>query len=484
MLNELTPQQVQTFHDDGFLVVENFIPPAVAARVAARYEGLFRGEFETGLYPDEWNWKEAETELRRAIELNINDTMGHAHYSELLIALARFPEAKAEIQKARELDPLSYYVSGIHAWILYMAGEYPAALEQWKSTLNPTSPDAQSVWGLAATYEAMGRSDEAQDPGDRALAIAESADNALLRHQARDQLARLHHDRGNYRQAAAALRESLSALEVAEASSISSISSGVTPVAMQGTTYLAWSLAELGEFAEATHRTEESLRRAQAMENPFALIMACMGVGMVHLRQGNAPAAMPVLEQGLQVCYTFGFTALVFHGIAASLGAAYALANRTADAIPLLRKVADQSASMKLVSDHLLGAIPLGEVWLSTGRIEDAAQVGNQSLDLARKHKQGGHEVYARRLLGEVAARRDPADVQEAEAYYRSAMGLAQELGMRPLSARCHLGLGRLYRRTGQRQESQEHLAIAATMYREMDMRFWLDQAEGEQSAW
>jgi hypothetical protein len=58
MLNELTPQQVQTFLDDGFLIVENFVPPAVAARVAARYEGLFRGEFETGLYPDEWNWKE------------------------------------------------------------------------------------------------------------------------------------------------------------------------------------------------------------------------------------------------------------------------------------------------------------------------------------------------------------------------------------------------------------------------------------------
>jgi hypothetical protein len=57
-------------------------------------------------------------------------------------------------------------------------------------------------------------------------------------------------------------------------------------------------------------------------------------MGMVQLRQGNALAAMPVLEQGLQVCYTFTFTALVFHGIAASLGAAYALANRHAEAIP------------------------------------------------------------------------------------------------------------------------------------------------------
>jgi hypothetical protein len=59
---------------------------------------------------------------------------------------------------------------------------------------------------------------------------------------------------------------------------------------------------------------------------------------------------------------------------------------------------------------------------------------------------------------------------------------LAEELGMRPLAAHCHLGLGRLYRRTGKRDEAQEHLTTAATMYREMDMRFWLMQAETERT--
>jgi tetratricopeptide (TPR) repeat protein len=150
------------------------------------------------------------------------------------------------------------------------------------------------------------------------------------------------------------------------------------------------------------------------------------------------------------------------------------------EGIPLLRKVADQSASMKLVSDHLLGAIPLGEVALATGQIEDAAQLGGHALDLARRHKQRGHEVYALRLLGEVAARRDPSDGQEAEAYYRGAIALADELGMHPLIAHCRLGLGKLYRRTGKRQQAQEHLTTATTMYREMDMKYWLEQAEAE----
>ena len=246
------------------------------------------------------------------------------------------------------------------------------------------------------------------------------------------------------------------------------------------TTYLAWSLAELGDFEEATRRTEESLRLAQTLQNPLGLIMACMGVGMVYLRQGNAAAATPPLEQGLEVCHAFGFTALTFHGIAASLGAAYALANRTAEALPLLRRVADQAAAMKLVSDHLLGAIPLGEVALATGQIEEAAQLGGHALDLARKHKQRGHEVYALRLLGEVAARRNPSDVGETMAHYRGGLALATELGMRPLVAHCHLGLGKLYRRTGDGMKGQEHLTTATAMYREMDMNFWLEKANDE----
>jgi len=63
---------------------------------------------------------------------------------------------------------------------------------------------------------------------------------------------------------------------------------------------------------------------------------------------------------------------------------------------------------------------------------------------------------------------------------FEQAMALAEELGMRPLVAHCHLGLGKLYRRTGKREQAQEHLTTATTMYREMDMRFWLEKAEDQ----
>ena len=59
-------------------------------------------------------------------------------------------------------------------------------------------------------------------------------------------------------------------------------------------------------------------------------------------------------------------------------------------------------------------------------------------------------------------------------------VAIAGQLGMRPLVAHCHLGLGKLYRRTGSSQQAHEHLAIATTMYREMDMKYWLEQVEAE----
>ena len=84
------------------------------------------------------------------------------------------------------------------------------------------------------------------------------------------------------------------------------------------------------------------------------------------------------------------------------------------------------------------------------------------------------------RMLGDIAAHPDHFEVNTAEAHYRQALALAEALGLRPLMAHCHFGLGALYRRTDKHEQAREHLRTATTMYREMDMRFWLEQAERE----
>jgi hypothetical protein len=101
-------------------------------------------------------------------------------------------------------------------------------------------------------------------------------------------------------------------------------------------------------------------------------------------------------------------------------------------------------------------------------------------LRLARQQKERGNEAYTLRLLGEIAAREDPIDIGNAEDYYHQALALAEELGMRPLIAHCHVGLGKLYRRIGSRQQAEEHLTTATAMMREMEMGLWLERAEAE----
>ena len=99
---------------------------------------------------------------------------------------------------------------------------------------------------------------------------------------------------------------------------------------------------------------------------------------------------------------------------------------------------------------------------------------------MAQGHQERGHEAWGLRLLGEIAATNAAADDSRPAERYGAALALARDLGMRPLVAHCHFGLGKLSRQAGKREESREHLTTATAMYREMDMRFWLEKAEAE----
>ena len=122
----------------------------------------------------------------------------------------------------------------------------------------------------------------------------------------------------------------------------------------------------------------------------------------------------------------------------------------------------------------------LGEGCLLAGRLVEARHTAERMLQLTRAGGQRHSEGDALRILGEVHARANPAEAGQAEELYREALGIAELIGTPPLVAHCHLGLGKLYARTGKREQALEHLTTATTMYREMDMRFWLEQAEAE----
>ena len=148
------------------------------------------------------------------------------------------------------------------------------------------------------------------------------------------------------------------------------------------------------------------------------------------------------------------------------------------EALPLLEQAVKQAAAMGLLVCQSQRVGWLGEISLLNHDRDDALRLGARALHLARRHKERGNEAWALRLLGEIHAGHDSTGGGRVEGLYRHARLIAEELGMRPLVAYCHLGLGKLSARAGQREQATEHLDTAVTMFRDMDMRSGLDQAE------
>jgi tetratricopeptide (TPR) repeat protein len=165
----------------------------------------------------------------------------------------------------------------------------------------------------------------------------------------------------------------------------------------------------------------------------------------------------------------------------ASLGHVYARSGRIEEGISLLQQALTDYESAGIGYLHSLSVEQLGEAYLLAGQVKNARACADRAVVLARGRGEHGYEAWALHLLGDIASHHDCLDVAAAEAHYGAAMTLASELEMRPLVAHCHFGLGRLYGRTGKREQAhQEHLTTATAMYGGMDMRFWLEQAQAE----
>ena len=167
-----------------------------------------------------------------------------------------------------------------------------------------------------------------------------------------------------------------------------------------------------------------------------------------------------------------------FPTVAAALGYAYTLSGRIPEALPLLQQAVAQDTSRGLSAGHARRVAYLSEAYLLTGRLDEAADLVASALAFARTLKARGIEAYALWLQGEIAAHQDPLVWAAADACYQQALALAAALGMRPLQAHCHRGLGTLYAATGDREQSRAALSTAVEMYRAMDMTFWLPQTE------
>jgi tetratricopeptide (TPR) repeat protein len=184
-----------------------------------------------------------------------------------------------------------------------------------------------------------------------------------------------------------------------------------------------------------------------------------------------------MLERALSLCQDWHI-ALLLPWMAAALGLVYAMGGRIDSGLALAEQAAEQTDARGTAWSLVRVVTSLSETYLLAGRLEEARQRAEQAYDLARQYQQRGYQAWVLWLLGESTARQASREGEPAVGHYRQALALAEELGMRPLQAHCHRGLGRLYARQGQQEQARTALSMAIALYRSMDMRFWLPQAE------
>jgi tetratricopeptide (TPR) repeat protein len=321
---------------------------------------------------------------------------------------------------------------------------------------------------IASTLTLMQDYEAALAYCQRAHAIATALGDVDLQVWVNNDMGQIYTNLGDYRQAMEYLQQVLTALPGEQRSQ--SFSGIVILRSIVARVHMMQCLRELGRFADGVAYGDEALQVAEAGGRPDDRLAVYSVVGYLHVHQGILHQAIPLLERAVALSQDANIP--IFYSISAPfLALAYALVGRATDALAVLGQVGGNTG---VPTPSLI----CGEAYLHAGCVEEAHRLAQRGLAHTRHHKMRGSEARALWLLGEIAMRHDPPEVAQAEAHYQQSLALAEELGMRPLQAHCHLGLGTLYTKTGQREQARADLSTALDLYRAMEMLFWIPQAE------
>jgi class 3 adenylate cyclase/tetratricopeptide (TPR) repeat protein len=304
----------------------------------------------------------------------------------------------------------------------------------------------------------------------RAVDLAESTGDATEVALARGVLARAHWAGGEYGAAATAFQK---CLEIERSEVPRGMRALIVIPSVVSQRWLAQSLGELGSFDEAIAAGREALQTAESRNHPYSLANALTGLAIVMLRRGDFVEAASLLERATAVACEFGFREFIGPE-QPFLANAYAGAGRRSDAHAIL----NASRQSLRTAPHYHARI--GEAALAVGALPEAGQHAERALEFSRRQTARGEEAWSLYLLGAVRPGEEPDSATVAEDFYRQALALAEELGMRPLIAHCHAGLAKLHHQTGRHRASDEHFTTATAMYHDMGMIFWLKRAQSE----
>jgi tetratricopeptide (TPR) repeat protein len=446
---------------------------ALHGRIADTIEALYRDRFIEHIERVAYHavqaerWDKASEYLRQAGARAAERSAHRAAVDWLdqaLAALGHLPETRETL--ARVLDVrfdlhMSLFALREHARMR----DHMEAAERVAAAIGDRHRLGRALALLCPALRVTGENLRSAEAGRRALAIAAETGDQRLEEEASFWLGQTHANLGDNRVADELFRRCITSLPP----DLTAAAARAAPhFESNARAWLASSLAELGRFDEGLEYGAQALRIAQALDDQFRLIIASHHVGLLHLCRGTFADAVTLFEQSVSIGRSRDISDFDIWS-KAGLAVACAQLGRIEDAM----EWADSSLS---AAAHLRRE----EAFFLAGRREEALGASEQALSLSRQRGERGEEGRALHLLGKIAADCDPSDAEAAERHYREALALATELGMRPLLAHCHLGLGTRYRRTGKSEPAREHLTTAATMYRAMGMGFWLEQVETE----
>jgi class 3 adenylate cyclase/tetratricopeptide (TPR) repeat protein len=460
----LLQERRRALHRRVLEVLEALDADHLAAQVARLAEHAVRGEV----------WEKA---LQYGRQAGVRAAARLAHqeaatwFGRALEALRYLPERRELLEQAIDLRfalesalvPLEGY--GLGGWDrLRKAERLAEALGDRQRLGRVYCAQARHFWSLR-------RYDRALEAGQLALTLATDLEDAELQATALAARGEAYYGQGDHRRAIDLLREAVASLD------------GERPrerfgrdrvlLAVTCRAWLAQCLAEVGAFEEGRAIGQEAVQMAEAVDHPLSQIIACDGVGILCLYQGDLQQAIAGLEHSLELRQAWGITpSYGLPGAVCALVCAYALSGRLAEALRQLEQITSKARGSEGWS-----ALAAAACWFA-GRPNVALMGARAALEASRTHKERGHEGWALRLLGEIYRHQDPPATGVAEASYRQALALAEELRMRPLQAHCHCSLGTLYAELGRPDSARTELSAAIEWYRAMDMTFWLPQAE------
>jgi class 3 adenylate cyclase len=453
------------------------------ARIAHAIESLYGDrltEHVERLAYHTWHgeaWERAVRYLRQAASKAMSRSSFReavSHLEQALLALDRLP-------KTSETQEAAFDIRGNLGAPLLMLGEMERrlTLTSEAQALAETLADTRRLaWAMAWTSNAfthLGRTPDAVKTGRRGVELASTLGDPPLEAFARLYLGQAAHQTGAYREAVPELQRSAEALR----GNLASEHLGFGPFAsVLCRRILSASLSELGEFDEAATVSDEAIRIAEALDSPWGRVLACLATATHCAQRGDTARAISESARGLDLCITYDLR-FFFPEVASIHGYVLALAGQYGDGIALMERAV---SAMRIPRDETRRGALLSEAYLLAGHpreARDTALAAHQSGE-QRGHK--GQVAWVHRVLGEIARLYPSLLPDSADHHYSEALRRADDLGMRPLVAQCHLGLGKLNRRQGNRGQAKEHLSIATLMYREMGMAYWLEQAEAEKS--